>query len=183
MPLINAKGAEIADLAGLTLHPLAELPTELPAPAGVVLPPNAELAAILPRLGELAVIAVEFPKFRDGRGFSIARSLREHHGYKGDLRATGHFLPDQFAFLLSCLASPVSPRRLSMRRRNSLPSWPTPTNRGSCCAALWAGRWNRADPPSRVCRNKGDGSGQRPSPSPFCFERAAYGAAAPIIIH
>ncbi|HTQ71317.1 MAG TPA: DUF934 domain-containing protein [Acidocella sp.] len=102
MPLINAKGAEIADLAGLSLYPLAELPAALPAPAGVVLTPDAELAGILPRLGELAVIAVEFPKFRDGRGFTIARALREHHGYKGDLRATGHFIPDQFAFLISC---------------------------------------------------------------------------------
>ncbi len=102
MPLINTKGEEIADLAGLSLFPLAELPVTPPAPAGVVLPPNAELAEILPRLGELAVIAVEFPKFRDGRGFSIARALREHHGYKGDVRAAGHFIPDQFAAMISC---------------------------------------------------------------------------------
>ena len=102
MPLIDAKGEEIAELAGLTLYPLAELPAMLPAPAGVVLPPNAELAEILPRLGELAVVAVEFPKFRDGRGFSLVRALREHHGYKGDIRAVGHFIPDQFAALISC---------------------------------------------------------------------------------
>jgi uncharacterized protein (DUF934 family) len=102
MPLINAKGADIADPAGLTLYPLAELPETLTGLAGVALPPNAELAAVLPRLGELAVIAVEFPKFRDGRGFSLARALREHHGYQGDIRATGHFLPDQFASLISC---------------------------------------------------------------------------------
>lgn len=109
MPLIDAKGEEIAELAGLTLYPLAELPAMLPAPAGVVLPPNAELTAILPRLGELAVIAVEFPKFRDGRGFTLARSLREHHGYKGDIRAVGHFIPDQFVFMISCGFSSFAP--------------------------------------------------------------------------
>lgn len=102
MPLINAKAAEIADPAGLTLYPLAELPETLSGAAGVVLPPNADPAAILPRLGALAVVAVEFPKFRDGRGFSIARALREHYGFAGDLRATGHFLPEQFLFLISC---------------------------------------------------------------------------------
>jgi uncharacterized protein (DUF934 family) len=85
MPLINTKGEEITG-----------------AEPDVVLPPNAELTEILPRLSELGVIAVEFPKFRDGRGFTIARALREHHGYKGDIRAVGHFIPDQFASLVSC---------------------------------------------------------------------------------
>ncbi|WP_298224707.1 DUF934 domain-containing protein [Acidocella sp.] len=84
MPLINARAEEISSTA-----------------PDVVLPPDVELAAVLPTLGELAVVAVEFPKFRDGRGFTIARAIRQH-GYQGDLRATGHFLPEQFLFLISC---------------------------------------------------------------------------------
>ena len=85
MPLINAMAEEISAAA-----------------PDVVLAPGTGLEEVLPRLGELAVIAVEFPKFRDGRGFTTARALREHHSYKGDLRATGHFLPEQFGFLIAC---------------------------------------------------------------------------------
>ncbi|MBU6448783.1 MAG: DUF934 domain-containing protein [Rhodospirillales bacterium] len=85
MPLINTRAEEISA-----------------AEPDVVLAPGGSLEEVLPRLAGLAVIAVEFPKFRDGRGFTTARALRERHFYKGDLRATGHFLPDQFAFLIAC---------------------------------------------------------------------------------
>ena len=54
------------------------------------------LKADLPRL---AAIVLEFPKFRDGRAFSWARMLRTRFGYKGEIRATGDFLPDQLAFM------------------------------------------------------------------------------------
>ena len=39
-------------------------------------------------------IEVNFPKFGDGRGFSIAKLLRERYGYKGELRAVGHVVRD-----------------------------------------------------------------------------------------
>jgi uncharacterized protein (DUF934 family) len=57
---------------------------------------------ILPFLDKLDLVVVEFPKFRDGRGFTIARALRERHGFKGDVRAIGHVLPDQLAALVQC---------------------------------------------------------------------------------
>ena len=101
MPLINAHCVELADIAGLQIYPLADLPKVLPAPVGVVLPPNADLTLLAARLSDFAVIAIEFPKFRDGRGFTLARTLRQH-GYQGDLRAVGHFLPDQFLALRAC---------------------------------------------------------------------------------
>jgi uncharacterized protein (DUF934 family) len=47
----------------------------------------------------LSVIVLEFPKFRDGRAFSWARMLRTRLGFEGEIRATGHFLYDQFAFM------------------------------------------------------------------------------------
>ena len=47
-------------------------------------------------------IEVSFPKFGDGRGFSIARLLRERHGYRGELRAVGHITRDLLFFLESC---------------------------------------------------------------------------------
>ena len=58
--------------------------------------------SIVPFLEKLDLVVVEFPKFRDGRGFTVARSLRERHGFKGDIRAIGHVLPDQFAALVQC---------------------------------------------------------------------------------
>lgn len=69
---------------------------------GLWLAGDQDLAEILPVLGLLTLIVVEFPKSRDGRGFTLARLLRERHGYEGDLRATGPLLPDQFAMLLQC---------------------------------------------------------------------------------
>ncbi|TCO72737.1 DUF934 domain-containing protein [Chromatocurvus halotolerans] len=72
-----------------------------PAHAGVQMEPGddcRELAEALPRL---ELIAVHFPAFTDGRGFSMARELRDL-GYRGELRARGHILPDQMHFLHRC---------------------------------------------------------------------------------
>ncbi len=51
---------------------------------------------------ELPIIAVNFPKFTDGRGFSIARLLRERFGYEGELRAIGDVLLDQLFYMKRC---------------------------------------------------------------------------------
>jgi uncharacterized protein (DUF934 family) len=67
---------------------------------GVVWPNNRDLDDLVPFLDRLAVIALVFPSFRDGRAYSQARLLRERHGYKGELRATGQVLRDQFLFML-----------------------------------------------------------------------------------
>ncbi|WP_297443074.1 DUF934 domain-containing protein [Acidocella sp.] len=53
-------------------------------------------------LAKVARVEIEFPKFRDGLGFSQARVLRERLGFGGDIRAVGHFIPDQFRFLRDC---------------------------------------------------------------------------------
>jgi uncharacterized protein (DUF934 family) len=53
-------------------------------------------------VNELGVIAVNFPKFADGRGYSIARLLRERLGYKNELRAIGDVLLDQLQFMKRC---------------------------------------------------------------------------------
>src|SRR5665213_2715237 len=51
-------------------------------------------------LDRLAMVALVFPSFRDGRAYSQARLLRERHGFHGELRATGQVLRDQFVFML-----------------------------------------------------------------------------------
>jgi uncharacterized protein (DUF934 family) len=50
----------------------------------------------------VARVEVNFPKFGDGRGYSIARLLRERRGYRGELRAVGHITRDLLAFMERC---------------------------------------------------------------------------------
>ncbi len=67
---------------------------------GVAWPNDQRVAQLQPWLGHLALIALNFPKFRDGRAYSQARLLREQYGFGGTLRATGDVLRDQFSFLV-----------------------------------------------------------------------------------
>ncbi|WP_257296268.1 DUF934 domain-containing protein [Endozoicomonas sp. YOMI1] len=53
-------------------------------------------------LNQFEVIAVNFPKFMDGRGYSLARLLRERLDYRGDIRAIGDILVDQLYYLKRC---------------------------------------------------------------------------------
>jgi len=70
------------------------------APTGVLWPNNRKAAELAPHLDRLALVALVFPTFRDGRAYSQARLLRERHGFRGELRATGQVLRDQFMFML-----------------------------------------------------------------------------------
>ena len=66
---------------------------------GVGWPNNRDVDDLVPYLDRLAVVALVFPTFRDGRAYTQARLLRERHGFKGELRATGQVLRDQFVFM------------------------------------------------------------------------------------
>ena len=70
------------------------------APTGVIWPNNRQVAELAPHLRHLALVALVFPSFKDGRAFSQARLLRERHGFAAELRATGQVLRDQFQFML-----------------------------------------------------------------------------------
>ena len=69
---------------------------------GVRLPNDHGLEAVLPHLPRLSLIAIEFPKHVDGRGYSLARLLRERHGFTGELRAVGNVLRDNLLFMARC---------------------------------------------------------------------------------
>ena len=69
---------------------------------GVRLLPADEPTPLLPELATLPLLAIEFPKFTDGRGYSLARLLRERHGYCGELRAVGNVLRDQLLYMHRC---------------------------------------------------------------------------------
>jgi uncharacterized protein (DUF934 family) len=67
----------------------------------VRLDPADDPARVAGELAGAARVEVNFPKFGDGRGFSIGRLLRERYGYKGELRAVGQITRDHLFFLES----------------------------------------------------------------------------------
>jgi uncharacterized protein (DUF934 family) len=69
---------------------------------GVRLESNEEVEALAYDLPRLSLVALAFPKFRDGRHYSNARVLRERYGYKGEVRAVGDVLREQAGFMLRC---------------------------------------------------------------------------------
>ena len=94
--------------AGPAVVPLAlwlerrdELSARRPA-VGVWLEPNDDPAAIAADVDRLALVAVRFPKFTDGRGYSIAVLLRTRYGYTGELRAFGDVGRDQLFYMKRC---------------------------------------------------------------------------------
>lgn len=66
---------------------------------GLLLQPDERVEDIAGDLDYFVVIAVHFPKFVDGRGYSTAALLRQRYGYRGELRAVGDVLHDQLFFL------------------------------------------------------------------------------------
>jgi uncharacterized protein (DUF934 family) len=69
---------------------------------GVWTPGDGEPREVAEAFGDRPLIAVLVPKFTDGRHYSLARLLRERHGYAGDLRAVGDVLPDQLFYMRRC---------------------------------------------------------------------------------
>jgi uncharacterized protein (DUF934 family) len=68
---------------------------------GVRVPNTLEPRELADDLAHFSVIAVHFPKYRDGRGFSLARLLRRA-GYTGEIRAVGNVLRDQLYYMERC---------------------------------------------------------------------------------
>jgi uncharacterized protein (DUF934 family) len=90
LPAILPAARLLADLAQIARREAA---------TGVLWPNNRRVAELAPYLDRLALVALVFPNFRDGRAYSQARQLREQYGFRGELRATGEILRDQFLFL------------------------------------------------------------------------------------
>ncbi len=78
--------------------------------AAVRIEPGEDARALLPHLGQIKLVEVNFPAFGDGRGFSSAQILREA-GYAGELRATGDVLVDQLVFLRRCGFDSFAPNK------------------------------------------------------------------------
>jgi uncharacterized protein (DUF934 family) len=89
-PALLSKKRWLAERAGLSARN---------APLGLQLEPGETLEDIAADLPRFALIALNFPKYSDGRAFSIARLLREKWSFAGELRAVGNVLNDQVAFM------------------------------------------------------------------------------------
>ncbi len=73
-----------------------------PPPDMAVLEAGDDPASLAGALDGLKTIAVRFPAFGDGRGYSIGRLLRERYGYRGELRAIGAVARDHLYFMAQC---------------------------------------------------------------------------------
>ncbi len=74
----------------------------LPAMLGLALQPGFSVETLADDVGRFALITVGFPKFTDGRGYSMAWILRSRLGYRGELRAIGDVLFDEMQFMVRC---------------------------------------------------------------------------------
>ena len=73
-----------------------------PHPVGLLVSPGDRVEEVAADLGRFASIAVNFPAFTDGRGYSSARLLAERYNYQGELRAVGDVLHDQVSHMYRC---------------------------------------------------------------------------------
>ena len=71
-------------------------------PVGVAIAAGADAVEQLAEAAKRPLVALKFDKFADGRAFSYAELLRERHGFKGELRATGDVLLDEIALMQRC---------------------------------------------------------------------------------
>ncbi|WP_428423532.1 DUF934 domain-containing protein [Methylibium sp.] len=97
-PIVTITPAAHRLLTLLQWHSVRSLwPADLPV--GVVLPNDADVESLESDLPRLALIALHFPKWVDGRAYSQARLLRSRYRFKGEVRATGDVLVDMMPLL------------------------------------------------------------------------------------
>jgi uncharacterized protein (DUF934 family) len=105
-PYFDASGAEAIPPSGPVIVSLAQWQAQRDAlvlrgtPLGLRLHSDQSPEAIADDIQHFALIALEFPKFRDGRAYSYARLLRERYGFTGELRAVGDVLMEQVFFMV-----------------------------------------------------------------------------------
>ncbi|MDA8482112.1 DUF934 domain-containing protein [Pseudomonas resinovorans] len=97
--LVREAGEALPD--GPLILPLA-LWRERDGRDGLLLQPDDEVEPLAPLADDLPLIAVDFPSFRDGRGYSQAYLLRTRLGWGGELRAVGDVLRDQLSHMRQC---------------------------------------------------------------------------------
>jgi uncharacterized protein (DUF934 family) len=103
---VDASAAEAIPATGAVIVNLQQWQTQRASllaratPLGIRLHSDQPPDLIAADLPHFALVALEFPKFRDGRAYSYARLLRERYAFKGELRAVGEVLLEQLFFML-----------------------------------------------------------------------------------
>lgn len=92
---------------GREIVPALDLPGRreagtLPAPLGIRIEPGFDVEAAELDLAATGLIAIAFPKFTDGRGYSMGWLLRRRLGFRGEMRAVGDVLFDQMQLMVRC---------------------------------------------------------------------------------
>ena len=95
-------GLGVAPIVSLERWQAERETLSLRGPLGIRLRSDQSPALIAEDLHQVSLIALDFPKFTDGRSYSHARLLRDRYGFEGELRAVGNVLRDQFQFMLRC---------------------------------------------------------------------------------
>lgn len=114
---------------------------------GVLIAPADNVRALQPHLDKIALVALSFPAFNDGRGFSHASLLRTRLGYDGEIRAVGDVLIDQIPLMLRCgissfaVTNPVAIRRLGEGRLPGIDLHYQPTARDAANPGSYS--WRR----------------------------------------
>lgn len=94
---------------------------------GVLIRPDDDVSRLVPYLDRIALIAVSFPAFNDGRAFSQAALLRARYDFRGEIRAVGDVLIDQIPLMLRCgidsfsVTNAIALKRLEKRYLNGIP--------------------------------------------------------------
>lgn len=102
---------------------------------GVLIKPADDVRKLEPYLDRLAIVAVAFPAFNDGRAFSHASLLRQRLGYANELRAVGDVLIDQVPLMLRvgidsfAVTNATALKRLAENRLPGIPHYYQPTAR------------------------------------------------------
>ena len=99
---VPAPGGDIIVSLARFLAEGEALKARAPGRLGVRLAPEDEVEALEGRLSGVDLVALAFPKFRDGRPFTAARLLRTRLGFTGEIRAVGDVLRDQAGFMVRC---------------------------------------------------------------------------------
>jgi uncharacterized protein (DUF934 family) len=95
---IPSNGAVLVSLARWQSD--RKLLVERAEPVGIKLKSDESPELIADDLGQISLVALEFPQFRDGRAYSYARMLRDRFGFEGEVRAVGDVLMEQLHFML-----------------------------------------------------------------------------------
>lgn len=117
---------------------------------GVLIAPADDVEKLQPFIDRIELIAVSFPAFSDGRGFSHASLLRSRLNYEGELRAVGDVLIDQVPLMLRtgfnsfAVTNETAIRRLAENRLPAIDVYYQPTARASAVGEAYSWRRQKA---------------------------------------